>query len=56
MRADRVSIDIADGVADVRLCRADKRNALDGAMFEAIAAAGERLKDEAARAGRGAVG
>ncbi len=45
---DRVSIDIADGVADVRLCRADKRNALDGAMFEAIAAAGERLKDEAA--------
>ena len=53
--ADRVSIDIAGGVADVRLRRADKRNALDGAMFEAIAAAGERLKHEAARARRGAV-
>jgi enoyl-CoA hydratase/carnithine racemase len=30
----------------VRLTRADKRNALDGAMFLAIAAAGERLKND----------
>ena len=32
------------GVAQVRLARADKRNALDLAMFRAIAAAGEELK------------
>jgi enoyl-CoA hydratase/carnithine racemase len=44
--ADRVQISIVDGVADVRMVRVDKRNALDGAMFEALAAAGERLKTE----------
>ena len=43
---DRVTIDITDGVADVRLVRADKMNALDDAMFEAIIAAGNRLKEE----------
>jgi enoyl-CoA hydratase/carnithine racemase len=43
---DRVSISITDGVADVRMVRADKRNALDGAMFSALAEAGERLKTE----------
>ncbi|CAN5642064.1 crotonase/enoyl-CoA hydratase family protein [soil metagenome] len=42
----RVVIDVRDGVADVRLNRPDKRNALDGAMFLAIAAAGERLIHE----------
>ena len=31
---DRVSIELKDGVADVRLTRADKMNALDAAMFE----------------------
>lgn len=41
---DRVSITIADGVADVRMTRAEKRNALDGAMFLALADAGERLQ------------
>ena len=46
MSEDRVSITITDGIADVRMTRADKRNALDGAMFEALAAAGERLKTE----------
>src|ERR1700743_2749233 len=40
---DRVAISIADGVADVRLVRADKMNALDAAMFEALVAASERL-------------
>ncbi len=45
--SERVRIDIVDGVADVRLNRPDKRNALDGPMFAAIAAAGERLKSEA---------
>jgi enoyl-CoA hydratase/carnithine racemase len=34
---DRVLLTIAGGVADVRLNRADKMNALDPAMFEAIA-------------------
>ena len=43
---DRVSISIEDGVADVRLARADKMNALDNAMFEALVGAGERLKTE----------
>ena len=43
---DRVSISISDGVADVKMIRADKRNALDGAMFSALADAGERLKTE----------
>lgn len=42
----RVSISIADGVADVRLVRADKMNALDAAMFEALVAATERLSKE----------
>ncbi|MCW1383163.1 crotonase/enoyl-CoA hydratase family protein [Novosphingobium sp. KCTC 2891] len=36
---DRVSITIEGGVADVRLTRADKRNAFDDAMFEGINAA-----------------
>jgi enoyl-CoA hydratase/carnithine racemase len=44
--ADRVSITITDGIADVRLNRPDKRNALDNKMFVAIAEAGERLKTE----------
>ncbi|MFK8022798.1 MAG: crotonase/enoyl-CoA hydratase family protein [Ilumatobacter sp.] len=44
--SDRVAITITDGIADVRLTRADKRNALDGDMFLAIAEAGERLKTE----------
>ncbi len=43
---DRVSITITDGIADVRLDRPDKRNALDNEMFVAIAEAGERLKTE----------
>lgn len=42
----RVSIEITDGVADVRLVRADKMNALDVAMFEALIAATERLSHE----------
>lgn len=42
---DRVSIDLKDGVADVRLIRADKMNALDPAMFEGIIEAGAKLTD-----------
>ncbi len=44
--SDRVLITVNDGVADVVFNRADKRNALDNAMFTAIAEAGERLKSE----------
>ena len=43
---DRVTITIEDGVADVRLNRADKMNALDNAMFEGLVGAGERLMSE----------
>ena len=43
---DRVAITIQDGVADVRMVRVDKMNALDNAMFEALVGAGERLKTE----------
>ncbi|MET0388082.1 MAG: crotonase/enoyl-CoA hydratase family protein [Polyangiales bacterium] len=37
--SERVIIELQDGVADVRLNRADKLNALDPAMFEGITAA-----------------
>ena len=43
---ERISISISEGVADVRLVRADKMNALDQAMFEALVAATERLSKE----------
>ncbi|MFO1115659.1 MAG: crotonase/enoyl-CoA hydratase family protein [Beijerinckiaceae bacterium] len=41
---DRVAIDLHDnGVADVRMIRADKMNALDEAMFSGLIEAGEKL-------------
>ncbi|HVV42439.1 MAG TPA: crotonase/enoyl-CoA hydratase family protein [Nitrobacter sp.] len=43
---DRVSVSLSDGVADVRLIRADKMNALDAAMFEALVATSDRLSRE----------
>jgi enoyl-CoA hydratase/carnithine racemase len=47
---DRVTIEVADGVADVRLTRADKHNGLDWAMFEALNEALDELhEDEEAR-------
>ena len=45
--SERVTIEIADGVAEVTLNRPDKLNALDPAMFEAIIAAGENLSQTA---------
>lgn len=42
--SDRVTVHIADGIADVRLNRPDKRNALDGEQFAAIERVGEELK------------
>jgi enoyl-CoA hydratase/carnithine racemase len=41
---DRVQVQLDGGVADVRLVRADKMNALDDAMFAALRDTGERLK------------
>jgi enoyl-CoA hydratase/carnithine racemase len=41
---DRVTISVIDGIADVKMNRADKRNALDNAMFTSLSAAGEYLK------------
>jgi enoyl-CoA hydratase/carnithine racemase len=43
---ERVAVSISQGVADVRLVRADKMNALDMAMFEALVATTERLAGE----------
>jgi enoyl-CoA hydratase/carnithine racemase len=43
---DRVTIAVNDGVADVRLNRPDKMNALDDAMFRGLVEAGERLASE----------
>jgi enoyl-CoA hydratase/carnithine racemase len=42
---ERVAIDFADGVAQVRMIRADKMNALDPAMFAALIEAGQYLHD-----------
>jgi len=42
--SDRVTCTITNGVADVRLNRPDKMNAVDGAMFAALEATGEALK------------
>ena len=39
----RVTYTLTDGVADVRLVRADKMNALDKDMFEALVSTTERL-------------
>ncbi len=41
--SDRVSISVDGGVADVQLNRPDKLNAIDAAMFQALADAGDAL-------------
>jgi enoyl-CoA hydratase/carnithine racemase len=43
---DRITVSMSEGVADVRLVRADKMNALDAAMFNALVDTAERLKNE----------
>ncbi|MGA0601037.1 crotonase/enoyl-CoA hydratase family protein [Caulobacter sp. KR2-114] len=43
---DRITMTIDRGVADVRLVRADKMNALDDAMFEALVTTGEQIKND----------
>jgi Enoyl-CoA hydratase/isomerase len=46
MAEDRVTVTITDAVADVRLNRPEKRNALDQAMFAGLVSTGERLRSE----------
>jgi enoyl-CoA hydratase/carnithine racemase len=43
---DRVQVTMSEGVADVRLVRVDKMNALDAAMFDALVATCDRLSRE----------
>jgi enoyl-CoA hydratase/carnithine racemase len=45
--AERVKVTMDRGVAEVRLNRADKLNALDGGMFEGLIDAGEKLRLDA---------
>lgn len=40
---DRIKVSIEDGVADVRLARSEKMNALDTRMFDAIIETGQQL-------------
>ena len=42
--SDRIKVQIDNGIADVRLVRAEKMNALDEAMFAALVETGEKLK------------
>lgn len=44
---DRVTLDIAEGVAHVRMNRPEKKNALDGGMFDGLLAAARSLADAA---------
>ncbi|MDD9938174.1 MAG: crotonase/enoyl-CoA hydratase family protein [Myxococcales bacterium] len=43
MSQERVTLDVKDGVADVRMARPDKMNAIDGAMFSALAEVGDQV-------------
>ena len=43
---ERVKVEVTNGVADVRMVRADKMNALDDAMFNALVEIGEKLKTQ----------
>jgi len=44
--SDRVSVSIENGIADVRMVRADKLNAIDQAMFEALVETGRALCED----------
>ncbi len=44
--SERVKIEFRDGVADVRMSRADKMNAIDSAMFGALGDAGRALAED----------
>ena len=42
---ERITVEVTEGVADVRMVRVDKMNALDDAMFQALIDTGEALKE-----------
>jgi len=44
---DRIELKIENHIAQVKLSRADKMNALDTAMFEAIPIVGEKIRQDA---------
>src|SRR3954462_12329123 len=44
--SDRLSVSVENGVADVRLNRPEKMNALDPAMFDGLIEVGEGLKTD----------
>ena len=44
--SDRVLVNIAEGVAHVRLNRPEKKNALDAEMFEEILGTARRLRED----------
>jgi enoyl-CoA hydratase/carnithine racemase len=44
--SDRVTVSVVDGVADVRLNRPEKLNALDAAMFDGLSDTGRRLAED----------
>lgn len=44
---ERVSVTVSDGVAEVRLNRADKMNALDRAMFDGLSKASDAIRRDA---------
>jgi enoyl-CoA hydratase/carnithine racemase len=44
VNSDRVTLSVVNGIADIRLNRADKRNALDSEMFSSLAAMGAYIK------------
>ncbi len=46
--SDRVIVEVRDGIAGVRMNRADKLNAIDGEMFEGLRAAGRALAEDPA--------
>jgi enoyl-CoA hydratase/carnithine racemase len=46
MSEQRIQVEVADHVATVALTRAEKHNALDAEMFDAIIGAAERLRSE----------
>lgn len=46
--SERVTVDLKDGVADVRMTRVDKMNAIDAAMFSALIEAGKAMSEDRA--------
>ncbi len=43
---NRIALEVEEGIAHVRLIRADKMNALDAQMFDAIVEVGEKLRSD----------